>query len=397
MRPARRPSTVLCETEASDVWEGEASSRQSYGNVTATSRRTGRVELDWRESSGYPRTIMLKSVDVLIGLVVVLLALSMAVTVITQTVTSILNSRGRHLRRGLIDLLTLVDPTLPENLSKKIATAVLEHPLVSGSSAFGVTRLGNVVHREEFTKLLLGLADGNAGVTIDGAARDALKNALAANGVDNPDAVLKAIRTEALTLEKVQPDLASSVRQNLAILKATESDFVAKVHNWFDQSIDRTAQRFTASTRVVTFAGGLIVALALQVNTLSLANRLAADDKLREAFVSQAAKMQPPAGPQNAQPDDADKNQQMEQQYRAFLAENGILKFPNSLDEWERGLTSTNLAGILITALLLSLGAPFWYNMLGQLLQLRSVLAFKDDAQRKERQDNTLGASSTPS
>ena len=48
---------------------------------------------------------MLKSIDVLIGLVVVLLALSMAVTVITSPATTIINSRRRHLRRGA-DLLS---------------------------------------------------------------------------------------------------------------------------------------------------------------------------------------------------------------------------------------------------------------------------------------------------
>jgi hypothetical protein len=48
---------------------------------------------------------VLKTVDVLIGLTVIILALSMAVTVITQTITTIINTRGRHLRRGLVDLL----------------------------------------------------------------------------------------------------------------------------------------------------------------------------------------------------------------------------------------------------------------------------------------------------
>ena len=53
---------------------------------------------------------MLKSLDILIGLVVVLLALSMAVTVVTQALTSIMNSRGRHLKRGLQDLLQQLIP-----------------------------------------------------------------------------------------------------------------------------------------------------------------------------------------------------------------------------------------------------------------------------------------------
>jgi len=35
---------------------------------------------------------------------------------------------------------------------------------------------------------------------------------------------------------------------------------------------------------------------------------------------------------------------------------------------------------------LLSLGAPFWYSILKSLLQLRSTIADKDDAQRQVRQ-----------
>jgi hypothetical protein len=77
---------------------------------------------------------VLKSIDVLIGLAVVLLALSMAVTVLTQSITTLVNSRGRHLRRGLTDLLEQLDPTLTPALSKAIATRLLTHPLVSGSN-----------------------------------------------------------------------------------------------------------------------------------------------------------------------------------------------------------------------------------------------------------------------
>jgi hypothetical protein len=50
------------------------------------------------------------------------------------------------------------------------------------------------------------------------------------------------------------------------------------------------------------------------------------------------------------------------------------------------GLRKANLLGILVTALLLSFGAPFWYGALRNLLQLRSTLAAKDDAQRTARQ-----------
>src|SRR5215203_4109242 len=364
----------------------------------------------------------------------------MAVTVITQALTTVVNSRGKHLQRGLADLLGQIDPALTETLCSAIASQVLTHPLVSGSAApiapadgngvvtrirrlVGGARLGNVVHREEFTKLLMGLAAGEGTSQLPQTARAALVTAMANNGIANPDATLKSIRTMALQLERSAPELSTSVRQNAAILHAAESDMVAKINNWFDQTMDRTSQRFTASTRAITFAGAFIVAFGLQVDTPSIANRLAADDALRAEFVREAntlnqqhqederkaaavARAEDSAGaqektPQAAAPAPAEPvpvapaaaprapiaSAVIEQQYRAFLLQNGIIKLPTS-GAFLAGYDVSSCLGMLVTALLLSLGAPFWYTALGQLLQLRSVLAFKDDAQRTQRQSN---------
>jgi hypothetical protein len=66
---------------------------------------------------------------------------------------------------------------------------------------------------------------------------------------------------------------------------------------------------------------------------------------------------------------------------------------PKTREDWVKGWGSVNLVGVLVTGLLLSLGAPFWYNSLGRLLQLRSALALKDDQQRSQRQGTDPGAS----
>jgi len=359
---------------------------------------------------------MLKSIDILIGLTVVLLALSMAVMVITQCVTTIVNSRGRHLRRGLVDLLNQIDPALTPALSEVIATAILTHPLVSGSNtpiassdeigvvgnavmwlrrAIGGPRLGNVVHREEFTRLLIGAATGQGPAAPD-EAKTALKAALTNNGIPNPDETLQNIRALALQFERASPELSTMARQNLAILHAAQSDLVAKVNGWFDQTMDRTSQRFTASTRAITFAGAFLVAFALQVDTPSLVNRLAADDALRADFVREAQALQRDQAQrkeeasqsggqtQATQPSPTDPDE-IGRKYRAFLAANGVVSLPTSAG-WAQGFRTLNYPGVLLTALLLSLGAPFWYTTLGRLLQLRSVLAANDDAQRTQRQ-----------
>jgi hypothetical protein len=351
---------------------------------------------------------VLKSLDIVIGLTVVLLALSMAVTVITQAITTVINSRGRHLRRGLTDLLQQLDPALTETLSKAIATGILTHPLVSGSTApFGASagnsligklqrlsggaRLGNVVHREEFTKLLMAAATGQSTVDLTREATAALTTALANNGVADPEATLRKIRGAALQLERDNPEASHVMRQNLAILREAETDLVAKINNWFDQTMDRTSQRFTASTRAITFAGAFLVAFGLQVDTPALVNRLAADDALRAAFVEEAQALhqdQQAEEQRQAQQEPAAATvtpEEIGRKYQAFLATNGVITLPTAAG-WSTGFANVSVFGMLLTALLLSLGAPFWYSALGNLLQLRSVLAIKDDAQRKERQ-----------
>jgi len=97
------------------------------------------------------------------------------------------------------------------------------------------------------------------------------------------------------------------------------------------------------------------------------------DDAMRDAFVQQAQAMHASRGSPEAD-------------YRAFLADNGIIRLPD-YNGYLTGFGSLSAVfGMLVTALLLSLGAPFWYSILARLLQLRSVLAFKEDRQRSERQ-----------
>jgi hypothetical protein len=58
----------------------------------------------------------------------------------------------------------------------------------------------------------------------------------------------------------------------------------------------------------------------------------------------------------------------------------------------DKDLFQRSWRGILLTWVLLSLGAPFWYDALKDLLKLRSSLAKKDDDARKDRQTSNPSA-----
>jgi len=323
-------------------------------------------------------TSMLKSIDVLIGLTLVMLVVSMAVTVITHAVTGFIESRGRHLRDGIAELLLKIDPGLGPDLSGQIAQAVLMHPLIRGPRG-----LGTVIHREELIGILLELAGG--GVTpleLGSANTERLRNALQINGIADTQRALRNIRIAALEIEKNAPQLASHIRLELAILETSSSEFVAKVHAWFDSTMDRVSERFTYSTRIITFAVAVLIAVLLELDSVGLVNRLAMNDALREALLVQAqsiaTKQIGPNAPQDA-----------ELEYSRALEQTGLVAPPHSPRQWAANWRNVNPLGVCISALLLSLGASFWYDTLKRLLNLRSVLAAEDDEQRRGRQKGT--------
>ena len=376
---------------------------------------------------------MFKSLDVLIGLAVVMLVLSLAVTVVTQFINSqLLNLPGRALRVGLGRLLTLLDPTITLADGERVADYVLRHNLVSRSG-----RLAQTVHREEFTKLVLDYAGGGVAmkadaeqkktlaeasrlpamlapgpVVDDGATRTKLLDVIRRNGVANPIDALQKARLMAMKLEADVPAMATNVRQTISLVEHVGGDFLAKINAWYDQTIDRVNDLTNVRSRWATVAVSALLAIALHVNTLDVVNRLSNDTGLRDTIVK-AAVEHPERFKQNLDaPAPANAREMI-----ATLTSNpdfegltnaNVIVIPASVDEWQgywvapvadgqnhragRTLLFGRIAGVLLTIGLLSLGAPLWYQLLGNLLSLRSIVARRDDQQRTERQTSQVPA-----
>ncbi len=323
---------------------------------------------------------MLKTLDILIGATTVILIFSMAVTVVTQAFTSFFGRRGKHLMDGLSDLLMQLGIDNRE-LAKSISVGVLSHPLIAGVNQ----RLGSVIQRGEFTKLLLDLSTDTGASRLQDDAKAALKKMLQNNGVADPGALLKQIRQAAVQIEAAQPALASDVRQTMAILRSSTSDYVARVNAWFDQTMDRVSERFTRYTHFVTIIFATLVVLTVQLDTVAVINRLSIDDKFRDDFVSAAVQDYSTAAKTEA--DKSPEKHVPPKPYYDMLGKAGLISMPGT--DWFKQMSDVRkYPGMLLSILLISLGAPFWYNVLKDLIGLRSSLAKKDDDQRIVRQSN---------
>jgi hypothetical protein len=372
---------------------------------------------------------MLDMIDTLIGFAVVMLVVSAAVTVITQAVISMVNLRGTALRHGLAELLGLLDNGMSWRQAFALADELMRDKLVARRSLLtNKPTLATTIHREELTKLILDFAGrGDASKLTESARtlsatarndiealRGMLKKSLSENGIADPHRTLEQVRTRMLELERASPELANTVRANMALLEKASSDFLGKMNAWFDQTIDRVRDTFTARTRIITICAAVVVALFLQLDATAMLTRLSSDKEIRTEIVKAAIhdpqafqpRTAPPANP-NATPqslvtgalDQLHNDPQLNS-----LVQDELVNPPHSWSEWKSGWVKrpagtasqlfwewvANIAwhvfGILLSAALLSLGGPFWYNALKNLIGLRSAIAARDDAERTARQ-----------
>jgi hypothetical protein len=362
---------------------------------------------------------MFKTVDVLIGFTLVMLIVSLAVTVMTEVIARVANMRGHALKGGIAELLRLLDYEIDEKKAELIADQILRDPLVAQRSFLPWRyHLAAVVHREELTRLLLGFGANQRTYAqtprVSRLSKDELaklrtefRASLKTNGIANPDETLIEVRAAAVALELTAPALSNAERVNAALLNFAASDFLGKLNGWFDQTIDRVADAFTQQARIVGAMVAVVVAVALQLDSFGVINRLSVDDALRSQAVKWAVEHQDDmakAAGQNdtvaAARDPASKAAAAktiaEEQGKATnnviksqLSQTELLPMPRSFEAWTanwKGVGGKGLLGIALSAILLSLGAPFWFEALQNLVKLRSVTAVKDDAQRQHRQ-----------
>ncbi len=328
---------------------------------------------------------MLATLDVLIGFTVVMLVISFSVTMLTQAFNSLFNLRGKALLQGVGSLITLLDKATLEGSANTIARKLLTNPLVARRTVFGGSDLAGTVHREELVKLILFEASTDA----------KLKSTINALGVADPLAVLSAVRMAELAFERQRPDIATDVRSTMAMIDHASSEFLARINAWFDQTMDRTSELFTLYSRVGTFVAALLVAFTLQLDSVHLLNQLSSDKAARTALVEAAI-----AHPEQFKPADAPASLPSpvdalktirDDPHLAELAQLHLIDPPAGPGDWWKKLSTASdpmarILGILLTTALLSLGGPFWYAMLENLLKLRPLLAQKEERLRAIRQ-----------
>jgi hypothetical protein len=290
---------------------------------------------------------LLVSLDVAFGLVVVYLTFALALTALNEGVAAALGSRAKWLRRGVAALLT-PDGGDP----RKTATdAFYDSPFVSFLGQGGWARGGKPSYLAAWT-LMQGAIDSAS-----------------AHAVQVFDSVA-AVRRGLAHLPAQSP-----LRVALEDLCARSGDdlgaFRAGLEHWFEAFAQQVGAWYRQKTHFVLLALSCGVAAVMNVDTLALARQLATDPQVRAAAVAlgqQAAKDQAAVPELTA----AGAREQIDR-----LAGTGLaIGWTDA--EWREvtgsgWLLAKKLGGLLVSALAISLGAPFWFDILKRVAAVRAV------------------------
>lgn len=288
------------------------------------------------------------ALDVALGLIFVFLVLSLVCAAINETVASLLAWRADTLREGIENLLG----------SKQARRELYRHPLVAGL----IRQKGSWLSRQQRLKklpLVKKLPSVND---------ERYPSYLPANVVVNA-LLFPAEGSKPLSKQEVESAIEAlpdgPVQKAAEIMWSEANENVARfrrsMETWYDEVMSRVSGWYRRRVQFWLWVWSIAVVVALHADTVEIGQTLWTDDARREAVVARAEAV-------------ADS----ETQPGAYIDELDQLGIPLGWGSWPADeawwwVLLTNALGLALTAVALTLGAPFWFDLLKKVANVRAA------------------------
>jgi len=295
-----------------------------------------------------------------IGLIFIFTLLSLVCSALSELIESFLKRRARDLERGLREL--LADPQ-----GRGLVQEFYRHPLIRALYRDDYDPhkpprgLPSYIPARTFALALMDLvapasastASGTSGSTNNPAVKPVQPLREALGQFSNP-----MVRRALLALVDAAGNDMAQARQN--------------IEDWYDAAMDRVSGWYRRRIKWIIFGLGLVLAVALNADTVAMGIALYQQDALREVLV-QAAEQQVAAGAVPALNGQAAQAVVLQLHAQGLPlgwsdGENPFL-YPMNAAGW-----FIKALGWLLTALAVALGAPFWFEVLQKAVSLRDSL-----------------------
>ncbi|MDQ2717269.1 MAG: hypothetical protein M3Z08_20395 [Chloroflexota bacterium] len=166
----------------------------------------------------------------------------------------------------------------------------------------------------------------------------------------------------------IVPQADPKVLAALATLKRAANGNPAQeqlnVAQWFDDTMERVSGWYKRKVQLMLFALALVICACLNIDTFGLISGLSRDATVRSAIVSSAQGAAANQRPPLLDVRQAERSLQQLQPELGWSPDS----LPVDLPGW-----FSKICGLLTTTIAVSLGAPFWFDLLSRVVSLRSV------------------------
>jgi len=177
------------------------------------------------------------------------------------------------------------------------------------------------------------------------------------------------------------PEQQKAVLDSLGSFGATVERATTQAYDrfqrWFGSGQDRAEQWFQIHVRMVTIVAAITASIFLQLDTVEIYDKLRHEPKLVEALVKaapgtleQGAAVQGQLDANAREKAFADLKEKIDSTGFELLPHGWFARWPTEKLWW-----FNHLFGLALSAGLLTLGAPFWFNLLKNLTNLRPAVA----------------------
>ena len=322
--------------------------------------------------------------DVAIGISFVYLLLSLICTTVNEMIAGRLNTRARFLDKGITRLL---------GGDEEFKKLLYKHPMIRSLAQSDGSICPSYIPSDKFATALLDLISGKGKSLADVAA---LRDGIKVLPGEHIQGVMTAI------LDKAGDDPAK-IREH--------------VEQWFVENMDRVAGWYKRNAQVNAIILACIITVVLNADTLHIASLLWTTPTLRAAVVEQAhvrSQMARPAEllpmveyPDSTNPTEStpvnvpSPEQALSKEEKTQLSElTGWQSDWKALQDWKQDsqkgsapweLLLKHLFGWILTAIAVSMGAPFWFDTLNRFMNIRNAGRAPDE-RRDKSQKATVAA-----
>lgn len=376
-------------------------------------------------------------IDIAIGMIFIYLLLSLICSAANEIIERYSKKRAKDLEKGLKEMLR----------TDALVKSLYEHPLVYSLFAKpykrGGKNLPSYIPARNFALALMDIAapgQGGSGSGATGATGSGLQTSTGSGLQTSPPKGLEDLRTTILANDK----LPKEIKQALLTFIDAGLDNPAKVREniegWFDSSMDRVSGWYKRRSQLIVLLLGLALAILLNVDSVALVRSLSTDKAMRDSLVAAAQEFAKSAATPTPLPSASPKGQASpspspavavttaspspspvsspaapavatkspspsptppcdtpECRVKKNLAQINKLGLPLG---WTRekgdprslyGVSwqgwAMRILGWLVTALALSLGAPFWFDLLNKFIVVRGTVKPKEKSPEEPSKD----------